>query len=165
MQAVRIPYEGRDLEMTVLLPKSGDSSSSSSRLSPALTPELLSQIRHQSGSCEVKLALPKFRIEYGTELKEPLRRLGLQRAFTRDADFSGIRQPRNDDPLFLSRVVQKAFVEVDEKGTEAAAATAVVGEMGSAMRSFPRTVQFVADRPFLFLISQVSTTRCCSWAG
>jgi serpin B len=73
--------------------------------------------------------------------------MGMRTAFTLDADFSGIT---HDYPLFLSDVLQKAFVAVDEAGTEAAAATAVIGVTGSAAPT--DVIRFTVDRPFLFII-------------
>jgi serpin B len=97
---------------------------------------------------KVMVALPKFRIEREFRLADPLAAMGMHHAFTNEADFSGIAR---EGPIFLSEVYHKAFVAVDEQGTEAAAATAVPPTLGSVPLS-ELPVSFTADHPFLFLI-------------
>jgi serpin B len=132
--AVELPYEGGRFSMVVVLPPAG---------APAAIPDGLLEAL-EAGS--VSVFLPRFRVESGFNLKDTLAAMGMNAAFTEDADFSGIDGTTN---LFISVVAHKAFVAVDEAGTEAAAATAVVmalkGEPGA-----PKV--FRADRPFLFLI-------------
>jgi serpin B len=100
----------------------------------------------------VTLALPKFQFESKFGLRDQLVTLGMQDAFDPNtADFSGMTE-KND--LFISAVIHKAFVAVDEKGTEAAAATAVVMETAMAPMS---DVRLTIDRPFIFLIRDVPT--------
>jgi serpin B len=105
---------------------------------------------------EVKLFLPRFKITWGTlNLGEQLTALGMSLAFTRSqADFSGINghEPPDDDSLFISGVFHKAFVEVNEEGTEAAAATAVSMAPAAALRPSNPPPLFRADHPFLFAI-------------
>ena len=99
------------------------------------------------GTPEVNVALPKFKMEETYHLKEILVSMGMQDAFdVSKSDFSGM-STSND--LVVSKVVHKAFVEVNEEGTEAAAATAVVMMLRCAR---PRTLMFIADHPFLFFI-------------
>jgi serpin B len=101
----------------------------------------------------VVVGLPKFQLSAGFELKAVLSALGMPLAFTPgSADFSGMDGTRD---LYLSAVVHEAVVEVDEEGTEAAAATAVVGIRLAARPEPP--VTFRADHPFLFLIRDVRT--------
>jgi serpin B len=113
----------------------------------------------QMDTREVKLFLPRFKITWGTvNVRDQLTVLGMPLAFTRfQADFSGINghEPPHEDSLFISAVFHRAFVEVNEEGTEAAAATAVSMLMvGSALRpSKPPPVPiFRADHPSLFAI-------------
>ena len=106
---------------------------------------------------EVKLFLPRFRMTWEpVGLRTELCALGMPLAFTRfQADFSGINghEPPHEDSLFISSLFHKAFVEVNEEGTEAAAATAVGMDMLSALPSKPPPVPvFRADHPFLFAI-------------
>ena len=101
---------------------------------------------------EVKVYMPKFRITWGAfELKEPLKVLGIRKAFGLMADFSGMDGTKK---LFIDRVLHKAFVEVNEEGTEAAAATAVVMLRSVAV---PKIHTFRADHPFVFLIRDNTT--------
>jgi serpin B len=98
---------------------------------------------------EVVLQLPRFKLEYGIKnLNQSLTTLGMGEAFTENADFSGIR---ND--VCISKVLHKAIIEVNEEGSEAAAATAV--EM--TVTGMPEPLAFIADRPFLFLIVDEET--------
>jgi serpin B len=101
---------------------------------------------------EVEIYLPKFKIEYGMSLTNNLKDMGMKSAFTPDfADFSGMDGTRY---LYISDVLHKAFVNVDEEGTEAAAATAV----GIHLTSLPPPLPvFRADHPFIFLIRDNST--------
>jgi serpin B len=102
----------------------------------------------------VLVSLPRFTIEPGAplRLKEALQELGMKRVFDREsADLTGIANPPDPgDRLFVGEVLHKAFVKVDEKGTEAAAATAVVAPRGGGPP--PKPTAFNADHPFLFLI-------------
>jgi serine protease inhibitor len=100
---------------------------------------------------EGNLVLPRFKLEYGVELKEPLKALGMRAAFG-EADFSGI----SDRGLFISAVRQKAFVEVNEEGTEAAAVTMMAESLGIE-RDPPQAFQMIVDRPFFFLIEDQQT--------
>ena len=100
----------------------------------------------------VELMIPKFKIESKINLKNILSNLGMEKMFQPSiTGFKGI----SDEVLFVSDVIQKAFIEVDETGTEAAAATAVVVVTRNAF--FPKIDQFVADHPFLFFIRDLQT--------
>jgi serpin B len=103
----------------------------------------------------VNLSLPKFKLETDYGLHDTLKNMGMKRAFdARQADFTGMAASRNpDDQLLISKVLHKAFVEVNEKGAEAAAATAVIMVPKEARKETrPFIPEFRADRPFLFLI-------------
>lgn len=151
LQAVELPYLGR-LSMVVVLPKKIDGL-------PALEQTLaidgyekwLTAMRTR----EVDLFLPRFRMEYEINLTDTLIAMGMPDAFGMKADFSGMADQSSpiakEEPLYLSAVLHKAFVDVNEEGTEAAAATAVV--MTKTAVSIPAPpVVFRADHPFLFLI-------------
>jgi serine protease inhibitor len=143
-QAVRLGYKDRELGMYVFLPD------------PDSSPEKLLAIMHGGNWERITLpgfskrhgtlVLPRFRLEYGVDLKRPLRALGLRHAFE-GADFSGV----SSVPGFISEALQKTFVEVNEEGTEAAAASMLALEKGEDMNP-PKPFEMIVDRPFLFVI-------------
>ena len=96
----------------------------------------------------LKIQLPKFKLEKKIPLNEHLKSLGIKNMFSAEADFSGI-DGSNQNELYVSVVLQKAFIEVNEEGSEAAAATVAVMRMRSAKFRGPR---FIADHPFIFFI-------------
>ena len=96
--------------------------------------------------------MPRFKLEYGAELKEPLQTMGMKLPFSHNADFSGM----SPSPLCLSAVKHKSFVEVNEEGTEAAAAT-IATMKATSVRRENRPFQMVVDRPFLFVIADQVT--------
>ncbi|QDT44141.1 Serpin (serine protease inhibitor) [Gimesia alba] len=151
MEQEEIPGGGSDFVMNILLPRE------SGRL-PALENQIHAASLQQwmtTRSCEVKVSLPQFRVESSMELNQQLQSLGMQRAFSRDeAEFSNM----SDDPegLFLGAILHKAFVEVNEKGTEAAGVTGVI-VAGGCVRDDEPPKEFRADHPFLFLIRDRKT--------
>ena len=146
-QAVDLLYGNGAFAMTVLLPKAGRTPAALvSGLSPASWQALAAGL-HEA---EVKLTLPRFRLEYARRLSEDLQALGMEVAFDPDrADFYRIADVR-PERLYISRVDQKTFVEVNEEGTEAAAATAV----GVGVTSAPEVVEMTVDRPFVVVIRE-----------
>lgn len=150
-QLLEMPYSGRGLSMVVLLPKSADELPAlESRLSPSALAEWTSVARTR----KVQVGFPRFRLEWGEKMKKTLMEMGMPVAFGEGgvADFSGMSEKEG---LVISEVVHKAFVEVTEEGTEAAAATGVTMVRTTAIDAMPP--RFVADRPFVFLIRDVST--------
>jgi serpin B len=149
VQILELRYAGGDLSMIVLLPAA---SSSVEELREALPRKLDGWLAAISPE-QVNVYLPRFKLEQRFLLNEPLIALGMADAFSDTAaDFSGMRADGGKD-LYISKVIHKAFVDVNEVGTEAAAATAVVMET----KSVQMTSVFKADRPFLFLIRDVRT--------
>jgi serpin B len=151
-QLLELPYKGRDLAMVVLLPRWVDGLAG---LEKALTADNLARWLRKMHSREVAVTLPKFKLAGATiKLNEPLRALGMGRAFTPGkADFSGTAGAPGE--LFISSVLHKAFVGVNEEGTEATAVTAVKDEKSadkSVDKDEKKRVIFRADHPFLFLI-------------
>jgi serpin B len=142
-QALELFYDGEVLSMLILLPRRVGEMGALER---SLTAEKLSGLRSKLAPTEVEVFLPRFTMEAEFGLGETLGAMGVRRAFVRgEADFSGIAD-RED--LYVSGAFHKAIVTVDEKGTEAAAATMVVGAL-----ALPEPVPvFRADRPFMFLI-------------
>jgi serpin B len=152
LQAIELPYSGDDLSMVVLLPKR--ESSLKQMLQSLNVKEFDTQLRALKNQ-QVELWLPKFKLETSYELKDVLMQMGMNVPFTR-ADFSKMTQDKT--PLEISRIIQKAFVEVNEKGTEAAAVTVVIMATESSINRHEVIIpQFRADRPFLFLIRDKQT--------
>jgi serine protease inhibitor len=148
-QAVRLPYVGGRLQMFLLLP---NTNSGPEKLLAGLDREswpvkVLSGFRDREGT----LAVPRFKLEYDVVLNEPLQALGMRHAFE-DADFSAMAGER----LFVSKVKQKSFVEVNEEGTEAAAVTTVTMESWGIMKPL-QPFEMIVDRPFFFVISDRET--------
>jgi serpin B len=147
-QAVEIPYKNRELAMVVLLPRERNGLST---LEASLTAGNLQQWQTQMAPARVNLSLPRFQMTQAFELGKTLAGMGMGEAFGGGADFSGMTGKRD---LAISDVVHKAFVDVNEAGTEAAAATAV-GMRALAMRQpMEPPVEFRADHPFVFLIRE-----------
>jgi serpin B len=147
-QAVELPYDGRELSMLILLPKAGQFDAFESALDAGQANTILKNLKQR----QVTLSMPRFKIESEFSLAETLAAMGMPVAFTSEADFSGMDGARS---LFISDVVHKAFVSVDESGTEAAAATAVVMKLTSVMPEQP--VEVTVDRPFIFVIRDIQT--------
>ena len=150
-QAVDLAYEGDDLSMVVLLPNRKDGLQG---LEKALSARMLDDCVRSMFSCQVELFLPRFKVTWGDRLRGHLITLGMPQAFTPLADFSGINgnKPPSKQSFFISDVVHKAFVEVNEEGTQAAAATATVMLTGMSEPA-PNPI-FRADHPFLFAIRE-----------
>lgn len=149
-QAVELDYNGNDLSMVVILPSSGAFEAVNSRLSPAFISQLIGDLSREN----VILTLPKFTVEWSDVLNDTLAGLGMPDAFNSSvADFSGIDGRR---VFSIGAVIHKAFVSVDEAGTEAAAATAVI-MVGSAPGYQPTYYEVNVDRPFLFFIRDKET--------
>ncbi len=146
-QAVLLPYRSSRLAMAVVLPD-GPLSALAPRLTGGLGP-LLEGAAQRS----VALSLPRFRQRASFGLIPALRHLGVADAFTDAADFSGITPAER---LFISAVVHQAYIDVDEQGTEAAAATAIVMRP-MALRREADPIRMVVDRPFLFAIIDTGT--------
>jgi serpin B len=144
---LELPYKGDRTSMVVLLPDARDGLAAVEK--QPWGQELFEGLR------ETKLqevVLPRFKLTARYELAKVLETLGMKTAFGSKADFTGIAGKK--DPLQISKVIHKAFVDVNEEGTEAAAATAVVMRAGGPPAAAPR---FVADHPFLFFIREKAT--------
>lgn len=143
LQALEMTYTGDTLSMIVLLPRKTDGLKD---LEGALTAELLSSRLESIRKCDVRVCMPKFTMTSQFDLSRTLAAMGMPEAFSEAADFSGMTGGKD---LFISAVVHKAFVDVNEEGTEAAAATGVVMRLTAAPAPPPL---FRADHPFIFLI-------------
>jgi serpin B len=144
LQVLAMPYAGKALSMVVLLPKKVNGLA---ELEKSLTADELAGWLGQAREQEVSVSLPKFKTTTELSLKAPLEALGMKKAFQMPgADFSGMN---GKEDLFISAVVHKAYVDVNEQGTEAAGATGVVVGTLSLPAAKP---EFRADHPFIFLI-------------
>lgn len=148
---LELGYRGGDLAMAILLPKKHTGLPALERI---LTTDKLTQWLDTARRQEVHVFLPKFKLEEKISLKQTLSAMGMPKAFEPNG-FLGMSDAADARKLYLSHVAHKAYVDVNEEGTEAAAATAVVGRAMSAR--YPPIPTFRADRPFLFLIRDKRT--------
>jgi serpin B len=159
--AVSVPYVGNDLQFLVLLP---DEINGLHALESKLTAEVLAQCSRLEAQ-DVDLSLPKFKLEPPTiALAENLQALGMKSAFDiprGSANFDKMAPRKPNDYLYISNVFHKTFIAVDEKGTEAAAATAVVMMRATAIRGpKPPPIEVKVDRPFIYAIQHVPSGVC-----
>ena len=147
-QVVELPYDGRELAMVILLPRPGKFADFESSLDSPQVAAMIADLERR----QVVLTMPKFEFESEFSLKQTLEAMGMPVAFSDSADFSGMTGNRE---FKISDVIHKAFVSVDEAGTEAAAATAVIMEMTALPPG--ETVEVTMDRPFLFFIRDIDT--------
>ncbi|XP_065688243.1 leukocyte elastase inhibitor-like [Patagioenas fasciata] len=167
MTVLELPYTGKEFSMFILLPEDiCDESTGLEQLESAVTYEKLTEWTNMENTYlqEITIYLPQFRLEGSYELRPVLQALGMRDAFdVKHADFSGLSR---DPELCLSEAIHKSFLEVNEEGTEAAAATGWFVVVGSCSSSIP--YEFRADHPFLFLIKHNPSKnilffgRCCS---
>ncbi len=141
-QVVELPYAGGSMSMVVFLPK-GSLDEFLNQFTAAQFNAALDNLRFREGTVE----LPRFKLDNSYDLTGVLPALGMPRAFTTRADFSGM----SDEPLCISFVKQKTYISVDEEGTEAAAVTAI-GARALIVRREPPPFHFVVDRPFFLAI-------------
>jgi len=146
-KAIELVYYGEEISMVVFLPDE----SNFDAFEDTLNPELLQSILDDLEMTSLSMRMPKFEFESEFSLVKALKEMGMPSAFTEEANFSAMDGTRN---LVISDVVHKAFVSVDEAGTEAAAATAVIiAEMSAEVPD----VEMHLDRPFIFGIRDIET--------
>ena len=143
--AVELPFADSEVRCEIVMPKAGHT------LAEAELAMLRDAVRPALQQQQVSLRLPKFRVAAQHRLKEALIALGLPRAFTADADFSGID---DKEPLCIDEVVHQSWIQLDEAGAEAAAATAVVMKRAGAARDF---IKLTFDHPFAFALRDHGT--------
>jgi serpin B len=149
LQVLEMPYKGDELSMVILLPKKTDAIR---ELEQGLTGESFSKWLGAIRTRQVIVSVPKFKMTSRFSLAQVLQSMGMTDAFSDKADFSGMTGSRD---LFISAVVHQAYVDVNEEGTEAAAATGVTMRLTSVGPD--TTPVFRADHPFLFLIRDKTT--------
>ena len=146
-QAVELLYDGDELSMVIILPEDGQFEVFEEGLQADKVSDIMSGLQFT----EVALTMPQFEFESEFSLKDTLAEMGMPVAFSTGADFSGMT---GKPELFISEVVHKAFVSVDEAGTEAAAATAVPMELTAVPEPI---MEVTIDHPFIFLIRDIET--------
>jgi serpin B len=145
---IELPYEGKDISMLVLL---GHPRAAIKAVGKMLTADYVNELYKHINEFEVRVFLPRFKVEGNLSLSETLTAMSMTDAFDDRADFSGMN---GSTDLYINDVIHKAVIEVDEKGSEAAAATGVIMETKSAVF---QGVTFKADHPFVFLIRENTT--------
>jgi serpin B len=154
---VELRYDGTPLAMMLVVP---DDAAGIARTEGALSVDTLERWTKALAQRKVSLAMPRFTFTAGGSMNDALRDMGIRTAFGDGADFSGLVDPSSDKKggrLSIQQVVQRTFLAVDEVGTEAAAATGVVMRTTSLDMSSP--VEVKADRPFLFVLRDVTRGR------
>ena len=146
---VELPYKGDELSMVVIAPRSPDGLQ---KIEEQMNAESLTTWIGQLRERKVHVTLPKFKSETEYTLNSGLAKMGMPSAFQAAANFNGLQAGESENDLYISLVVHKAFVEVNEEGTEAAAATGVVLLTRSARIDTSFVPVFRADRPFIYLI-------------
>jgi len=152
-QAIELPYGNGNYNMTVLLPQEGNSSQS-------IIDELSAEDwKSWTNNFEIKehvvVTIPRFKFSYEFQLKEVLKKLGMQKAFSpSQANFTGIS---NNEGLYISSVFHKSFIDVNENGTEAAAVTSVTIGATSAGPGTIEKIHFTVNKPFVFAITERDT--------
>lgn len=147
--AVNLPYGNRSYLMTVLLPKQGKSIG---EMMKEMDAKQLGELKRKMDECVVDLKLPRFTTTEEVTLNDIISKLGAPGMFTGSADFSNLA----DGHLTISKMLQKAKIEVSEEGTKAAAVTSAMVAL-TALRPEPRRVEFHANRPFVYMITESST--------
>jgi serpin B len=148
-QVLQMPYAGGSLTFDAILPTETEGLA---KIEASMTPENLTAWFAQLANADVQVAMPKFTNKAGFSLNQTLAKMGLANAFTRAADFSGI-DGKHD--LSISEVMHRAFIAVDEQGTEAAAATGVAIAVRAVRRPEPKV--FRADHPFAYFIRDTAS--------
>lgn len=151
-QALEMLYQGRELSMVIFLPRDIDGLSD---FEDSLTPENLSSWIQMLQHVEVIVSFPKFRVTSQFSIDGLLQLMGMKDAFDREtADFSGMTDAKD---LLISEILHKAFVDVGEEGTEAAAVTGIFAALAMEENDLPPPPVFRADHPFFFLIRHIAS--------
>jgi serine protease inhibitor len=149
-QGVRLPYGNGQFAMYVFLPRAKNGLG---KLLKSLDQPHWTEWIRKFASSNGTIVLPKFEVRYGEKLNAVLEAMGMGVAFNKEGDFSGITR----SPIYISDVEHKTYVKVDEKGTEAASSTAVVGRLTSAIVGSGKPFRMIVDHPFAFAIAEHET--------
>ena len=159
--ALEIPYDGHRLTMMFILPNQKNGLKKLEEEFENVDLSLIARTKMTRFEKEVSIAIPKFKVESLHNLKDSLQRIGLKHMFdAKQADFSGMTDTKE---LFVSEVIQKAFIEVTEEGTEASAATAANFQQKSSFNK-KNTPEFICDHPFVFMLKD-NLTRMILFTG
>ena len=149
-QVLELPYKGKNISMTIILPKKNNSLKTTIQ---NIDPELLSYYNTKFQKEKVKIFIPKFTFKSSIKLSSTLSKMGMPNAFdSRKADFSGI-----SNNLSIGNIFQESFIQVDEKGSEAVAATTVIMTLKLSAPLAKKDITFKADRPFIIMIKDKET--------
>lgn len=151
LQFVSIPYKGKQLSFCIILPAESISIDS---IENHLCPSFLDSLLRDMSYSKVKISVPKFKMETSYSLKKSLNSLGLQLAFTKKANFSGISKRRE---LLINSIKHKAYIDVNEEKTRAAATSIVSMISGSKTQINEKPKVFIANHPFIFIILIMKT--------
>jgi len=143
-KVIRIPYKNQNVSFVAVLPNKVDGIAA---LEDKLQGSNINDIVGNMRTVEVELSLPKFKVETNMELNQPLMKIGFSKMFSRDANLKGLLESGED--LYISKAIQKAFIEVNEEGSEAAAATGMMVRCMMIMNP----ITFEANHPFLYFIT------------
>lgn len=154
-QIIEIPYSSKNFSLMIILPKSYKKLK---KIEKKLTYEYYNNYILNKEKKRINLSIPKFDIESEFDLKKTLSNLGIKEAFTNNANFSGIT---NSENLYISNVVHKANIAIDEEGTEAAAATAVIMRKTAMLLE---NVDFIVNKPFIYILRN-NETNCIYFMG
>ena len=148
LQIVELPYKKDSMTAVIILP---NKKKNINNFISELTDEKLQNLLKRMLSHKVRLELPKFELEFSSSLKNILEKLGMNEPFNKkSADFSEMKKERD---IFISQVIQKTYLKVDEKGTEAAAVTAIKKSTNSkSIQKIPIIYPMIVNRPFIFLL-------------
>jgi len=154
IQFLQMPYIDNRISMSIVLPKQKDGLST---IEKTLLMDSISIWFSKSSTTKVEVFLPRFKFLTNTNIKQNLQQLGIESAFNyKSADFSGISG--HQDSLFIEKALQKAFILVDEEGTEASSIDGILAGVGGLSSKLPPPIPvFRADHPFLFVINENST--------
>ena len=147
IQAVKLDYDQKaeSIKAIVILPKQKDIDSFIDDFNSQKYEELIEGLKNRT---KVNLYLPKFEFDFKIQLKEILESLGIHKAFTKEADFKKLCEK----PLFIGQVLQKNYIRVDEKGTQASSVTELEVILESTKEGDPSATDFLANKPFIFML-------------
>jgi serpin B len=148
LQMVELPYQKDSMSAIIILPNRNKNINE--LISEMSDDKIQHLIKKMNGKNEIALALPKFELEFKSDLNDVLKELGIHDAFD---DFSAdFREMKEEKDIYIKKVIQKTYLKVDEEGTEAAAVTVIKGKPKPCLQRIPIIHPMIVDRPFLFLL-------------